>query len=137
MKSSYAVHGIRETQTAFTDLTTSVRTQVVRAALRESAKPVQETARRLAPKDTGRGARGISIDVRVQDGFMRAFIGASKKAWYLGFHETGTSKMGARPFLRPALEENAGKIRDEFVVQINAAIAKVQTARVVKLALRR
>ena len=36
------------------------------------------------------------------------------RADYSGFLEFGTSKMGARPYLQPALEENKPKIRRMF-----------------------
>lgn len=36
------------------------------------------------------------------------------RADYSGFLEFGTSKMGARPYLQPALEENRPKIRRMF-----------------------
>lgn len=36
------------------------------------------------------------------------------RADYSGFLEFGTSKMGARPYLQPALEENRPKIRRKF-----------------------
>ena len=38
------------------------------------------------------------------------------RADYSGFLEFGTSKMGARPFLQPALEENRPRIRRKFAV---------------------
>ena len=36
------------------------------------------------------------------------------RADYSGFLEFGTSKMGARPYLQPALDENRPKIRRKF-----------------------
>lgn len=38
------------------------------------------------------------------------------RADYSGFLEFGTSKMGARPYLQPALEENKPSIRRKFAV---------------------
>jgi HK97 gp10 family phage protein len=37
-------------------------------------------------------------------------VGVGKKAFYARFHELGTSKMAAHPFLRPAVFENEAEI---------------------------
>ena len=57
--------------------------------------------------DTGFLVNNIALKVDV-DG-----LGASveSRADYSGFLEFGTSKMAARPFMQPALEENRPKIR--------------------------
>lgn len=39
--------------------------------------------------------------------------------WYWRFQEFGTSKAPARPFMRPALEENIGPATDEFTRQFS------------------
>lgn len=39
--------------------------------------------------------------------------------WYWRLIEFGTSRFGARPFLRPALENNAGRVLDEIVREMN------------------
>ena len=57
--------------------------------------------------DTGYLVNNIYLDIDV-DG-----LGASveSRAEYSSFLEFGTSKMAARPFMQPALEENRPKIR--------------------------
>ncbi len=57
--------------------------------------------------DTGYLANNINLDIDV-DG-----LGASveSRADYSSYLEFGTSKMSARPFMQPALEENRPKIR--------------------------
>lgn len=42
--------------------------------------------------------------------------------FYWRFIEFGTSKMSARPFMRPALDKNIGKSTDEFVKQYKKAL---------------
>lgn len=39
--------------------------------------------------------------------------------------EFGTAHMGARPFMRPALENNVGRVTDEVVRELNAQIDKL------------
>lgn len=45
--------------------------------------------------------------------------------FYWRFLEFGTSKMPARPFMRPALQENVGKATDVAVVELNKAIDRL------------
>ena len=45
--------------------------------------------------------------------------------FYWRFLEFGTSKMAARPFMRPALSENVGKAAEVAVVELNKAIDRL------------
>ena len=46
------------------------------------------------------------------------------KVEYAPYHEFGTSKMAARPYLRPALDENKQKILDKIKAIIGVIIKK-------------
>jgi HK97 gp10 family phage protein len=75
--------------------------------VRRVAAEVRDEARRLAPKDTGAGAKSIRV-VRDFDRQSRAVtyrVSWDKTHFYMGFHEFGTSTQPARPFLRPAAEK--------------------------------
>lgn len=69
--------------------------------------PADERAQRQAHGTVVRrtpGYRTITlIRGRDREGFF-ADVGPSRKAFYLAFIEYGTSKLAARPFLRPAIE---------------------------------
>jgi HK97 gp10 family phage protein len=73
---------------------------------RRQAQPKgRESVRRRPGKTTirsrkGRDGRGFFVDV-----------GPSKAAFYLAFVEWGTSKMAAKPFLRPAIEQAISRWR--------------------------
>lgn len=54
----------------------------------------------MAPRDSGAGA--ASIHAQAAGDEVR--VGPDAKHFYLIFHEVGTSKKSARPFLRPALD---------------------------------
>src|SRR5690606_2355824 len=88
------------------------RATVARAA-RVAAKRIGEEARRRAPRHPGgpshpgqghayRTIKWINVE-RWPDRATFA-IGATGHGFYLNFHETGTYKMPARPWLRPALD---------------------------------
>jgi HK97 gp10 family phage protein len=74
----------------------------------------QVSAEGEAPaSDTGRLANSIAHDV-IKEGnsFIGRVIASTEYAIHLEF---GTNKMGARPFLRPALHESSKKIRNIFM----------------------
>lgn len=76
-------------------------TPAVTAALKRVGDQVAERAAQAAPKNTGGGAGSIHAEV-AEDGSVR--VGWDRERYYMLFHEVGTSKMAARPFLRPALD---------------------------------
>jgi len=110
----------------------SQRATVTKAA-RVAAKRIGEEARKRAPRhkpgpshpDKGHAYRTIKW-VLVDKWPDRATfaIGPTDWGFYLAFHETGTSKMPARPWLRPALDavgqkavQEAGDVFRESVLQ--------------------
>lgn len=76
----------------------------IRDAILSGARPVVMAARAGAPKATGEGAASIDAEVGLLDGQWVAHISWARDRYYMAFHEFGTKKMDARPFLRPALE---------------------------------
>lgn len=65
---------------------------------------VADTARELAPKDTGEGADSIHGEAGVDDESAYVDVSWDRDHFYMGFHELGTEHQPARPFLRPALD---------------------------------
>jgi len=116
----------------------------VRAAVREGARDIRDEARRLiksSPKGYRRyyypgvgwtassypgaapanqtGTLMASIQSRIKaKGIMSAEIGPS--AHYGGYLEQGTSKMAARPYMKPALEAK----RSAYVERVRDAVAR-------------
>lgn len=72
--------------------------QRIKQKLGESAAYVEREAKEIVPRKTGTLARSINHDV---DG-NRAVVGSNIE--YAPHVEYGTAKMGAKPFLRPALK---------------------------------
>jgi len=113
----------------------SQRATVARAA-RVAAKRIGEEARRRAPRHPGgpshpgqghayRTIKWLPVE-RWPDRATFA-IGATGHGFYLNFHETGTYKMPARPWLRPALDavapqavQDAGNVFREAVLEAAA-----------------
>ena len=82
---------------------------VLKEALLKAAQPIRDEAELLAPvsdKPGGHLAQGIKIRLMrsTAPGHERVRIGVKEALWYGTFPEYGTSKMAARPFMRPALD---------------------------------
>src|SRR5690606_37532782 len=111
------------------------RATVTRAA-RVAAKRIGEEARRRAPRhpggpshpEQGHAYKTIKwLPVERWPDRATFAIGATDHGFYLNFHETGTYKMPARPWLRPALDavgaravQEAGDVFREAVLQAAA-----------------
>jgi HK97 gp10 family phage protein len=68
------------------------------AAMKEVATEARDEARRLAPKDTGDLVKGIRTR-RIRGGWAVVSL-----VFYGHFHEFGTVRLPARPFMTPAGE---------------------------------
>ena len=70
---------------------------------------VERDAKRMCPVDTGRLRASLSHEIeRSKDGTVGR-VGTNVE--YGVYVEYGTRKMSAKPYLRPALENNKGKIK--------------------------
>ena len=88
----------------------AVGSRAVMPALRATALIPLNVAKELVPVDTGTLERSIhQEDVQGQ---LAVTVGTDVP--YAEHVEFGTSKMPARPYLRPALDENKGAMVKEF-----------------------
>ncbi|MET8908386.1 HK97-gp10 family putative phage morphogenesis protein [Micromonospora sp. NPDC004551] len=82
----------------------------LRDLLMETGEPIEQRAAGLAPKRTGAGAASIRREP-VLDGFAWTVrISWDREHYYMYFHDRGTERLPARPFLEPALEAAIGGI---------------------------
>ncbi len=109
--------------------------------LKAQALPIINSAKNLAPKDSGDLAKSIGfITGKDKDNKTKVLIGLRKEYYnnYLGpMFEYGTvariqEKTGrytgiieARPFMRPALDQNAGKVTDGIINGVDKILAKL------------
>ena len=109
--------------------------------LKAQAVPIIQSARNLAPKDSGDLAASIGfITGKDKDNKTKVLIGLRKEYYnnYLGpMFEYGTvariqEKTGrytgiieARPFMRPALDQNAGRVTDGIINGVDKILAKL------------
>lgn len=148
---SMEVKGLADLERKLRALDAKLAGKVLTTAARKSFKPVLETARRLAPKDTGLLQKRIKVAsgkdkdrnfvVGLRLGNKPATLNRSKKkaakksgktlkaeprnwAWY----ERGIPSRGIppKPFLRPALDKNASAVIERLKVELASAIERVQ-----------
>lgn len=66
---------------------------------------IADDATATAPRDTGAGAASIrhEVDADADGAYVR--VSWDRDHFYMFFHEVGTSRLPARPFLRPAAKK--------------------------------
>lgn len=143
------VKGLRELQERLKALPGKIATKALAASVMAGADIVRKAAIEKAPIGTEPHAiRRGKGQPKVEPGFLRKNIirrrnrkaekaasggldqrvtvdvGIRGKAYYWRFVEFGTAKMAARPFLRPAFEENKEKaataIKDRLLKRLDA-----------------
>jgi len=110
--------GGKELVNALKQLPKALRKSALKSMLRKVAKPVLADARTRVPVRTG-GLRdslaiGTTLTKRqrrfsIKTGDAQIFLGAGKGGAHAHLIEFGTSKMSAKPFLRPAWDANKHK----------------------------
>jgi HK97 gp10 family phage protein len=129
----------RKVKEALDKLPTAVQEKVVAKATRAGAKIVAEEAKRIVHVQTGTLKLSIGVakakkkdtpeftvkyyvvpktkikkKIKATVDGKESKIAVGSTAYYGAFVEFGTSKMSARPFLRPAIENTKTEVLDEF-----------------------
>lgn len=127
-----------------------------RAALAKAAKVIRDEAIKRAPEKTGNLRDNIIMKrdpkpqmvgaaevywVGVKGGGRRKYADTKRNrrnrrtgqeyevsgnAWYWKFHEFGTEKMRARPFLRPAFEATKQEALETIITELKRGIERIQ-----------
>lgn len=98
----------------------SIEGVVTEKALKRGAAVVKRGIEDTAPVKSGRLKANIVVsDIEINNG-AEIHIGPDQqgKAFYGHFHEFGTSKMGATPFVRPGYENNKTEAVNEMADSI-------------------
>lgn len=149
------LEGVDDLKRALAEASSTIRTKAVRGALREAGKVIQAAAKAAAPvlsvpsktrkpgtvrknvvvraskfaRQTGN--EGVYVNVRGIRGKARtAKLGKAgaknpNDPFYWRFVEMGTSKMAARPFLRPAAESKGQQAISTFMRSVVPQIEKL------------
>ena len=121
---------------ALSKLPKNIQNNVMTGAIRAGANVIRDEARIRAPKKTKDLAKSIvsikrRAEVRNQVKFsVTPSRGKNKAGWRAHFIEFGTSKMSAKPFLRPAFEASENKsldaAKDYIAKRIPQEVAKAK-----------
>lgn len=124
------VDGLKELDKALNALPLRMRGNALRGALNKAANPIVKDARAMVPVKTGQGKRSIrkrASTPRGSNGYQAVVtVGFLQRAFYLQFVELGTSKLAARPFLRPAFDKNMAEFSNIFKKELRARIEKAR-----------
>ena len=111
------ISGAAEMDALLKQLAPDVAVNIGRRATRAGAEVIADEARRLVPVDTGELRDSIAVDVptakRQRGETVRALVGfLNPTSGRAHLTEFGTSKLAARPFMRPAMDAKAGDALD-------------------------
>ena len=93
--------------------------EAIKPGLEKGAEIVRVDASDRAPRRRGKLAADI-VKSKVEKNEIK--VGPGKDVWYGKFPELGTSRMSARPYLRPALDENKDKINEAIRKELSKVI---------------
>lgn len=129
---SSEIKGLEEVLKKLYELPTKLEKKVLRSAVRKGAVMIRDKARGYAPTDTGNLKKSIVVMNKRIDGKIALKVGVlkrksknSKDPFYARFVEFGTSKMVAKPFMRPAFDASSD---DVLEVVVNDIKLKVEEA---------
>lgn len=128
---SVDIRGQRETIRALETLSSKLQRKAISKSSRISGKILMEAAKRYAPVDTGTLKKSIKVRAlkRNRRGDVGVVVGTSQREFvgdlfYGAMVEYGTSKMEAKPYMRPAYEEKKDEIvstyQREILNQVNS-----------------
>lgn len=133
------ISGLKELKDALQKLPERVQKRVLRGATMAGAQVIKKAAKQRAPVGTvpHKDAKGRtiapgnlrkSIIARAKKGASKTSVtvsvGPSSRGFYGMFHEFGTSKMAARPFLRPAFDDNKERAVEAIKERLSAGIER-------------
>ncbi len=124
------IKGLADLERELNQLALKARASVLRGALNKAVDPVLKAAREnVSAQFTERsGTLRKSIQKsatapRGSNGFTaEAKVGVTGEGFYGRFLEFGTSKMPARPFMRPAVDAHAQEVVDLFASEMRRRI---------------
>ena len=141
MAASFKLSGGKELSDALAALGENVRKKIIRRAVTSGAQVVKKRAKEIAKskgiEDTGALIRNIAgkvekqtspdyvqINIGVRHGKPKKNAKRQDDPFYWWFHEFGTSKMPARPFLTPAFEESREKVLQVMTEKVREGLEK-------------
>lgn len=145
MAAEFKITGLEPVLAKMREVTAQVTLKAVRGSASKAMRIVRDAARANArriddPTSAADIAKNIAVSTKVYPrlGEVRSRVGVRggarpdsprnpdpKNTGHWRFIELGTSELPARPFMRPALENNIDKVVSTFVADLNTNIDRV------------
>ena len=123
------IKGLEELIKNFHTLPEKVEKRVIRAAVRQGANVIKKKAQDYVPVDEGDLKKSIKVSgIRGKPGTIAFVIRPTsnkkkgKNVFYGRFQEFGTSKMVAKPFMRPAYDEAGDDVLNTVIDTIKSKL---------------
>ncbi|MDA8212163.1 MAG: HK97 gp10 family phage protein [Clostridia bacterium] len=124
MRTKMQVKGLKELKQALEKVGQNVEEVLVEAVM-AGAKVIEKASKDKAPVKTGKLKRSIGVKLKERTPYNAiATIGPNDEGFYGTFVELGTKKMAAKPFLRPAFDENVQEARKEIRRVLKEAVER-------------
>ncbi|ODN41051.1 HK97-gp10 family putative phage morphogenesis protein [Piscirickettsia litoralis] len=126
-KTTFTVEGLKDLEQKLKKLEPKKIRTLNRRALRKAAEPVERQMKANAPQKSGALAESIKRRSKKGKGrraIVNVTVGPSRKIQYAIEQEYGSSHQPARPFIRPALNDNAPQAIDTFKNELTRALKK-------------
>lgn len=125
MANEFRVEGLDDLMASLNSLEEKIATRAENKALREGAEVLRKGISKRAPRDTGGLAENIVMSGVKQSELGKCIeVGPDKKHFYGLFHEFGTVKISAHPFMGPALEEDSKAVMDKMAGVLREELKK-------------
>lgn len=120
------ITGADKLERALRELGTEVAGRLGTNAVRAGARVIARDAKRRAPVgETGDLKKSVKVPKQVDRTANSRVAYAGSKLFYSRFVEFGTSRAPAKPFLRPAMDEQAQAAVQKMLDNLGAGINKV------------
>jgi HK97 gp10 family phage protein len=128
------VDGFKECEKALNELSNATARNVIKRAAFAAAEPVKATAESLAPVNQGELREDFAISTQLtknqrkqsrKQSAVEVYVGvAGKRGPFAHLPEYGTAHSAPRPFMRPAIDANLGRVFATFVRELKAETDK-------------
>lgn len=110
------ISGEKELLRKLKSLSDEIAGEYLKEAVLKGAEVIRQEASNKAPRRTGKLAANIIKEVKeIERDSATVEIGPAKEVFYGLFVERGTSRMQARPFLRPAIDEKKDEVEKVII----------------------
>jgi HK97 gp10 family phage protein len=126
MQVKFKISGGKELADELVRLGPKVARNIGGKAVRAATSPIVKEMKRLVPKDTRKLERSITARMgRTESGKVSAFVGFKRpRSRIAHLLEFGTSKMSAKPFIRPAMDVRAKEALEKMQAVISLGILR-------------